>query len=145
MFATEPLPLHHSWPIAEAGQRFDLGVVHDGFGPASGNGTTGTWQCDLIDDALTWSASVYDIFGLPRDARLRRTETVAFYSDGSRAAMERLRAHAIRHRRGFTLDARIAPATGGDRWMRLIATPVCDEGRVVRLNGLKQDVTALYR
>ena len=51
--------------------------------------------------------------------------------------MERLRAHAIKHQRGFTLDVEINPATGGRRWMRLIGAPVCEGGRAVRLHGLK--------
>jgi hypothetical protein len=54
--------------------------------------------------------------------------------------MERLRAYAIKHRRGFTLDAEIRPSLTGSRWMRLIAAPVCDGDRVVRLHGLKQIV-----
>ncbi len=52
--------------------------------------------------------------------------------------MERLRAYAIKHRRGFTLDAEIRPDRGDRRWMRLLAAPVCEGGRVVRLHGLKQ-------
>ncbi len=51
--------------------------------------------------------------------------------------MERLRAHAIARRRGFTIDVEIRPATGEKRWMRLIAAPVCRGGRPVRLHGLK--------
>ena len=51
--------------------------------------------------------------------------------------MERLRAYAIKHRRGFTLDARIVPVQGKPRWIRLIGAPVCEGRRVVRLEGLK--------
>ncbi|WP_242097429.1 PAS domain-containing protein [Sphingomonas sp. CROZ-RG-20F-R02-07] len=142
----EPLPLHHSWPLAESGQRFALGLVHGGSGPASVEAaTTGPWTCALPDDALTWSDAVYDIFGLPRGIAVRRQEALALYAEESRAVLERLRAHAIRHRRGFTLDARIRPVTGPERWMRLIAVPACENGRTVRLHGIKQDVTALYR
>jgi hypothetical protein len=54
-----------------------------------------------------------------------RDETVALYCEGSRAAMEKLRAYAIKHRRGFTLDVEIKPAQAPQRWMRLIAAPVC--------------------
>jgi hypothetical protein len=36
------------------------------------------------------------------------------------------------------LDAEILPAVGGQRrWMRLIAAPICNGNRVVRLHGLK--------
>ena len=144
---TEPLQLHHSWPLFERERRFNLGRLFDptglGFvaandGPELAWRGLGRWECDLADNALTWSAGVYDIFGLPRDARVTRDETVVFYAEESRAAMERLRAYAILHKRGFTLEALIIPARGERRWMRLTAAPICDGDSVVRLHGLKQ-------
>lgn len=143
-----PPELAFSWPMIEAPERFALGRTIDGNGPAatvvdplSG---VGTWECDLATEALRWSPEVHDLFGLPREASPSRCECVRQYVESSRVVMERLRAHAIRHRRGFTLDAEIRPLTGGSRWMRLIAVPVCADGRVARLSGVKRDVTALY-
>jgi hypothetical protein len=52
--------------------------------------------------------------------------------------MERLRAHAIEHKRGFTIDVEIEPATGVRHWVRLITTPISVGDRVVRLRGVKQ-------
>lgn len=146
MKPTEPLPLHHSWPLFERERRFDLGMAVDW--PDAPPGPTlsaqelarlgiGRWECDLADNSLTWSDAVYDIFGLPRGSALRRIDVVQLYAEDSGVAMERLRAHAIKHRRGFTLDAQIRPESGPARWMRLIAAPVCEGGRVVRLHGLK--------
>jgi PAS domain-containing protein len=142
----EPLALSHSWPLFEQARHFQLGhvfncVITDAVEPVDpgsvGMHHAGLWECDLSDNSLIWSGGVYDIFGLHRGATVSRDEAVALYSEESRAAMERLRAHAIEHRRGFTLDAEIRPARGANRWMRLIAAPVCDGGRVVRLHGLK--------
>ncbi len=148
---THPLPVHHSWPLYERERFFELGRLHgagtldavansadvtaiDRFGPT----LPGWWECDLADNnRLSWSNEVFDIFGLPRGAAATREETVALYEDGSRAAMEKLRAYAIRHRRGFTLDVEIRPVTAAPRWMRLIAAPVCIDDRIVKLHGLK--------
>ena len=146
MKCSEPLALHHSWPIFEQARHFDLGcvlscAVTDIIEPAQvgalGLHHAGLWECDLLDDSLTWSGGVFDIFGLPRGARVSRDEAVALYSEESRVAMERLRAHAVKHQRGFTLDVEINPAIGGRRRMRLIGAPVCEGGRAVRLHGLK--------
>lgn len=156
MKPTVPLPLHHSWPLLDGGRPYDLGAafgldllhgrslvsLDDDMLAAHG---VGRWMCELSDNSLTWSGPVYDLFGLPRDARVSRDEAVALYCDESRAAMEGLRAYAIRHRRGFTVDAEIRTVAGERRWMRLLAAPVCDGDRVVRLHGLKQDVTREYR
>lgn len=145
------LPLTHSWPLFECGQHFDLGMTLD-VTPLRGDlvtarpiETAGRWECDLRDNRLTWTPEVYALFGLPADTPPARADVLPLYEEGSRALMERLRAYAIRHRRGFTLDAEIRPADGGRRWMRLVAAPVIEEGRVVRLLGLKQDITGEYR
>lgn len=148
---TYPLPLHHSWPLYEQARHFDLGWVHrtsvrppDRGGFAAPDNAeamarlgVGLWRCDLADDRLTWSEAVFDLFGFPRDASLSRADVVTRYCEGSRAAMERLRAHAIAHRRGFTLDVEIAPAQGRTHWIRLVAAPVCEGDMVVGLQGLK--------
>jgi PAS domain-containing protein len=149
-----PSPLTHSWPLFEEHQRFDLGCLFDESDDApavqdrqawlqTARGI-GFWECDLQDNGLIWTAGVFDLFGLPREAALQRDEIAVLYAEPSRAAMERLRTHAIRHRRGFTLDAEIVPVTGPRRWMRLIAAPVCVGRQVVRLHGIKQDVSAIY-
>jgi PAS domain-containing protein len=157
MDSLQSLPLTHSWPVFEQGHRFDLGFVH-------GCDTTllakpallpldeqalarlgiGLWECDLNGDHLTWSPEVYELFGLPRDARVTRAEAVALYCPDSCAQMERLRAYAIKHCRGFTLDAELRPRGGAHRWMRLMAAPIRVDGHVVRLHGLKQDVSHEY-
>lgn len=147
-------PLTHSWPLFEQHQRFDLGCLLDAPSDApvfpehhpellAAHGV-GLWDCDLSDNSLSWTDGVFDLFGLPRGAALARDEIAALYAEPSRSAMERLRAHSIRHRRGFTLDAEIRPVTGPSRWMRLIAAPVCVGRQVVRLHGIKQDVSAAY-
>lgn len=149
MKPTHPLPIHHSWPLYERDRFFELGQLHgvnildpvpdlvDVIVPTR-PARLGQWQCDLTDNnRLDWSDEVYDIFGIPRGAAVTRHEAVALYAEGSRAAMEKLRAYAIKHRRGFTLDVEIVPAQAPRRWMRLIAAPVCAGDSVVRLHGLK--------
>jgi PAS domain-containing protein len=106
--------------------------------PGAGPGSIGRWECDLSRNRLTWSDEVYEIFGVPPGDRVSRDEAVTFYCEHSRAVMEGLRSYAIRHNRGFMVDAEIRPGHGQRRWMRLIATPESENGVVVRLRGLKQ-------
>jgi PAS domain-containing protein len=145
------LPLTHSWPLFERDRQFELGSIVEGecdrlvaalssVRPIAG---IGRWECDLTDNRLSWSAAVYDLFGLPQGIPPLREAVLPLYAEESRALMERLRAYAIRHRRGFTLDAEIRPADGGQRWMRLVAAPIVEDGRVVRIHGLKRDVSGL--
>ena len=147
MKAVVQVSFEESWPLHQKERHFELGsllscAVTDAASPRRvgelGVSHAGCWECDLSDDSrLFWSGGVYDIFGLPRDLTIARDDAVRFYAEHSRAAMERLRNHAIRHKQGFTLDAEIRPATGKARWMRLIAAPVCAAGKAVRLHGIK--------
>ncbi|QNP45806.1 hypothetical protein H9L14_00250 [Sphingomonas sediminicola] len=139
-------PVLESWPLSEQSRHFDLGLVlnsavTDIIGPpevgALGIHHSGCWECNLADNSLTWSGGIYDIFGLPRGSPVSRDEAVSFYSEESRASMERLRSYAIREGRGFTIDVQIRPAVGGTRRVRIIGAPICQDGKTVRLHGLK--------
>ena len=101
----------------------------------------GAWSCDLADEQLTWTAGVYDLFGLTADAQIARGDAVALYEEESRERKERLRAAALAGGGPFTLDAKIVGADGRTRWIRLTGDVVRQGGRPVQLYGLKQDIT----
>ena len=155
MGSLDPSPLTHSWPLFERAERFELGCVFEWSGKAAHVDALdrerltargiGLWDCDLADESLCWSASVYDLFGLQREARISRAESLALYAEPSRAALEKLRGYALRHRRGFSLDVELRPADGALRWMRIVAAPVLEHAKPVRLQGFKRDVTHEYR
>lgn len=100
------------------------------------------WKCDLASEALTWSAGVFDLFGIPRGAPVDRRETVEMYTSESRAILERVRADAIARRTSFLFDAQIRRTDGELRWMRVTADVACRGGRPVTLYGMKHDITA---
>ncbi len=142
----EPLPLHHSWPLLALAEHMapavlDATVAGDADGLADRG--IGLWHCDLADDALRWSAGVHDIFGLPRGIIVSRERALAIYDPASREPMERLRAYAIRHRRGFTLDIDLIPPGRPRCAVRLVAAPVLGPcGEVIALRGVKQRLAA---
>lgn len=139
MRPTEPLPLYHSWPLAMESAHFAEGLLLDGPGVPSRHIH---WRCDLPGNRLTWTTAVYALFGMPPGVTPDRDYAVRCYDWGSRDAMERLRAYAIKHRRGFTLDVEIGPPAGRRRWVRLIASPVLNGRDVVALEGLKIPLSA---
>lgn len=143
MRPTEPLPLNHSWPLYDlrthlAPVMLDTDIARSDIALAERG--LGLWHCNLADNSLSWTAGVYDIFGLERDIDVPRPLAVSLYAPESREPMERLRAYAIRHKRGFTLDVDINQADGaGCCAMRLIAAPIVGaQGDVVGLHGVKQ-------
>ena len=140
-------PLLYEWPLRERFRSFEQGCLIEcadrrlpelGATQLLGRNSTGWWDCDLSDDSLVWTSGVYGIFGLPHGSAVSRGEALSLYSEESRAKLERLRTWAIDNRCGFAVDAEIRPANGEpDRWMRIIACPVLEGGRVHRLEGLK--------
>ena len=140
-------PLYHDWPVRERLKSFEQGCVIECTGSQLpelaatqllGRNSAGWWECDLSDNSLVWTSGVYGIFGLPHGSSITREETLALYSEDSRAKLERLRTWAISNSRGFVLDVEIRPANGEpERIMRIIACPVLEDGSVQRLQGLK--------
>jgi PAS domain-containing protein len=101
----------------------------------------GTWECDLSNDALTWSAPVFELFGIPRGIRVDRRDIVEMYTRESRVLLDRLRSEAIANCGAFTFEAQIRRPDGALRWMRVSADVVCRGGRATHLYGIKQDIT----
>ena len=99
------------------------------------------WRCDLADDSLTWTAGVFDLFGIPQGTKIDRREIVEMYAEESRDLLERLRAEAIATCGSFTFEARIHRLDGEMRWMRVTADVAAKGGRATHLYGLKQDIT----
>lgn len=104
-------------------------------------GLPARWWCDLSDDSLRWDRGVFDLFGIPRGDRLDRREILELYADHSRSVIDRMRSAAIANRGSFTLEAEVAPADGGTRWIRIVADTVVSNGRVTHLYGTKCDIT----
>jgi len=126
-------PFHDPEPVVRHG-----GSLRD---RAALRARIGMWECDLATETLCWTDGVYDLFGLPRGITVDRSVTVGLYEVDSRRDMERLRAEAIRSGGSFTLDAQIRTIDGEPRWMRLSAEVDYEDGRPVRLFGVKQDIT----
>lgn len=102
----------------------------------------GAWECELATERLTWTSGVYDIFGYPMSNPLRRASIVDLYVEESRRNMELARAEVIRTGRPASLDTEIITWRGERRWMRLSINAIGEAGRVARIFGAKQDITA---
>ena len=111
------------------------------FDQASAAARIGLWQCDLSNESLIWTDTVYDLFDLPRGSVVDRRTTLLCYTPESLAALTRTRSRAIAEQSGFALDAEIVTAAGTRRWIRLTATVECENGIAVRIFGMKQDIT----
>jgi hypothetical protein len=102
-------------------------------------GDTGYWSCDLADrNRLTWSETIYELFGLPAGEPIPRDLAVARYSEQSKIVLDRVRTFSIKNRCGFMLDAAIRPDGLDNRWIRIATIPIVEDGKVVGLHGIKR-------
>jgi diguanylate cyclase (GGDEF)-like protein len=104
-------------------------------------GHIGVWECDLATEQLTWTNGVYDIFELPRGSAVTRDVILSLYERTSRLRMERMRRKAIEDCSSCSLDIRVRTVGGLRRWVRLTIDVETENGRPVRIFGLKQDIT----
>jgi diguanylate cyclase (GGDEF)-like protein len=111
------------------------------FERASAAARIGVWECSLPDEKLSWTDQIYDIFEIPRGSVPDRQQILRYYSRDSLKTLQEVRSKAIAERGGFNLDAEITTAKGRRRWIRVTATVECEDGVVVRIFGMKQDIT----
>ena len=141
------VPVLHQLFFGEPAGRFAFGHVFRSpavfwdEGDVAVRSDTGHWSCDLTDrDRLTWSDTVYDLFGLPVGETVPRNLAVARYSEQSKIVLDRVRNFAIKNGCGFILDAAIRPDGLDNRWIRIVTIPIVADGKVVGLHGLKRSL-----
>ena len=127
----------------ESARTFSEGYVFkpssQGTASARDRSDFGYWACDVMDnDRLAWSTRVCELFGLPAGSPVDREWAVSRYATHSRSTLQRVREFALRHTCSFILDAEIAPPGAPCQWIRVLAVPVFQNGRISRLHGLKR-------
>ncbi|MGX9984643.1 diguanylate cyclase domain-containing protein [Methylobacterium fujisawaense] len=95
----------------------------------------------MRDEALEWTGGIYDLFDIPRGARLHRPQVLELYEPASRRLLTAVRGRALTTGGDFRLDTEIVTARGHHRWIRITASVEIEGGRPVRLFGMKRDVT----
>ena len=100
----------------------------------------GYWHCDVADrNSLTWSETVYELFGLSPGSPITRERALERYSQASKDTLERVRKLGLTRDFGFILDAEIEPRGSATTcWIRVLAVPIIEAGRLVALHGVKK-------
>ena len=102
----------------------------------------GTWESVFPFEISSWNDANYDLFELPRGMRITRSEVLGFYSDASRAELDRIRVGAMERQTRFDLELEITTALGNTRWLRMITEVEYRNGVPHRVYGTNEDITA---
>jgi diguanylate cyclase (GGDEF)-like protein/PAS domain S-box-containing protein len=103
----------------------------------------GSWRHDLITSELTWSAEIYEMFGLdPALPAPTLTGYLAHLTPESADRLRAARAEADNTGTSYELELEFVRSDSRHGWMRSRADPVRDEhGVVVEVRGYAQDIT----
>jgi PAS domain S-box-containing protein len=103
----------------------------------------GSWNWDLISNAVNWSDELYRIWGVNKQEFGRSFEAVLQYvHPDDRASFAALAERAYREHAPYTCEHRIIRQDGTVRIVQSRATVVVDEaGRAIKMFGTGQDIT----
>ena len=102
----------------------------------------GGWEFDLETRKVTWSAQMHRLLEVdPAYEPCSETET-AFYAIEAQPLIESAIAECVEHGVAWDFEVPAATAKGRPIWVRSIGEPEWQQGRVVRVIGAVQDVTA---
>ncbi len=105
----------------------------------------GGWEYDVRSGELAWTEEVYRIHEVPLAHRPSAEEAVDFYAPEARPIIRQAVRAAAERGKPFDVELPLITAKGAHRWIHAIGRPVTEDGRVVKVAGIFQDVTERKR
>lgn len=103
----------------------------------------GNWEFVFEQEQVTWSDSVYDIYGVSKKAFTpTRHNLMLFVPEAERERLEQAYMDAIKNNSIISVEHSIVRPDGSTRMVYEIGEPEFDtQGRLIRLHGSVQDIT----
>lgn len=101
----------------------------------------GGWSFDVETMKGEWTEELIRIHDLPPNEPIDVSKGLDFYTPQSRPIIEQAVQDAIALGKPYDLQLEIISATGVHKWIRTVGTPVIHEGKVVKVQGVMQDIT----
>jgi len=123
----------------------ELERQNDLFAKAQNIGNVGAWEYDIGTDTSYVSDEVLRIHALDTDEHLTPEETLEYFHPEDRQAIREAFLSAVRDGEVYDLQVRMLDASGTQRWVRTRGEPQTENGEIVRVRGILQDITAQKR
>ncbi|MCL4294749.1 MAG: PAS domain S-box protein [Anaerolineae bacterium] len=101
----------------------------------------GGWEFDSLTLQGTWTDEVARIHELDPGQETNVELGVSFYVGNSREKIEQAIKEAIEKAQPYDLELELVTAKGKHKWVRSMGTPIIQNGRVVKVRGIFQDIT----
>ena len=105
----------------------------------------GAWEFDVETLQGTWTDETARIHDLNPANETNVEFGLSFYSDESRSKIERAVQEAIEKNKPYDLELELVTAPGNKKWVRTIGHPIREKGKIVKVRGTFQDITARKR
>ena len=101
----------------------------------------GGWEFDPETGDGTWTDEVARIHDLEPGQKTNVELGLSFYLDESRRAVEQAIKEAAELAKPYDLELEMITAKGNRKWVRTMGLPFIQEGKVVKVQGIFQDIT----
>jgi PAS domain S-box-containing protein len=101
----------------------------------------GGWEFDAQSLQGTWTDEVARIHDLDPSLPTNVELGLSFYTGDSREKIEQAVNEAIEQAKPYDLELELITAKGLHKWIRTMALPVLQNGKVVKVRGIFQDIT----
>ena len=101
----------------------------------------GAWTFEPTTGQGRWTEEVARIHDLPSEFEPSAQQGIEFYAEDSRARLSAALAQALADGTPYDLELELISATGRRKWVRTIAQPVVEHGKVIRMTGTLQDIS----
>ena len=102
----------------------------------------GGWEIDLATQVVTWTEEVYRIHEVEKDFVPDVSTAINFYAPESRPIIAQAVQRAVEQGEPFDVQLQIVTAKGNWRWVHAIGQTEQQGGKVSRVFGVFQDITA---
>ncbi|MFA5215669.1 EAL domain-containing protein [Sulfuricurvum sp.] len=101
----------------------------------------GGWSFDIATMKGEWTDELIRIHELSPGATIDVSKGLEFYAPQSRPIIEQAIYDVITFAKPYDLELEIITAIGTHKWVRTVGSPVIDEGKVIKIQGVMQDIT----
>lgn len=101
----------------------------------------GGWEMHIATQTVVWTEEVYRIYEVDESFVPEVGKGMHFYHPDYREKMKRLRSELLINGRPFDTECRFISAKGTEKWVRVSGEPIWEDGELVMIRGIFQDIT----
>lgn len=105
----------------------------------------GGWEFSTLTGESSWTEEVARIHDLDPHAPASVELSLGYYTEKSRLLIEQAVKEIVEQAKPYNLDLEIVSAKGIPKWVRTMGRPIVEGGRVVKVQGAFQDITAIKK